>query len=111
LERRKTSECFLCASVIGNRADRRRRFVEVEKWRKEFEVDKLVEEFEYTEKDKVFEYYPQYYHKTDKVRYVWKLSRIRQLVVPECADLRNPSKQHNSPKTLKAENCEEIRLT
>jgi hypothetical protein len=74
LERRKTSECFLCASVIGNRADRRRRFVEVEKWRKEFEVDKLVEEFEYTEKDKVFEYYPQYYHKTDKVRYVWKLA-------------------------------------
>ncbi|KAI5820861.1 CRAL-TRIO domain-containing protein [Pyronema omphalodes] len=51
------------ADLVGKAKDK---FVEVEKWRKEFEVDKLVAEFEYTEKDKVFEYYPQYYHKTDK---------------------------------------------
>jgi hypothetical protein len=31
-------------------------------------VDYLVGNFEYTEKPQVFEYYPQYYHKTDKVR-------------------------------------------
>lgn len=43
------------------------RFVECEKWRKEFGTDDLVRNFEYTEKPQVFEYYPQYYHKTDKV--------------------------------------------
>lgn len=44
-----------------------RRFIECEKWRKEFGTDDLVRNFEYTEKPQVFEYYPQYYHKTDKV--------------------------------------------
>lgn len=43
------------------------RFVESEKWRKEFKLDELVRNFDYTEKEKVFQYYPQYYHKTDKV--------------------------------------------
>jgi hypothetical protein len=28
----------------------------------------LVQTFEYKEKTEVFKYYPQYYHKTDKVR-------------------------------------------
>lgn len=46
------------------------RFIECEKWRKEFGVDYLVRNFSYDEKPKVFEYYPQYYHKTDKVRYI-----------------------------------------
>lgn len=44
-----------------------RRFVDTEKWRKDFGLDDLVRNFDYTEKEKVFEYYPQYYHKTDKV--------------------------------------------
>jgi len=46
------------------------RFVDCEKWRKEFGggVDKLVPTFDYKEKSQVFKYYPQYYHKTDKVR-------------------------------------------
>jgi len=46
------------------------RFVDCEKWRKEFGggVDKLVPTFDYKEKPQVFKYYPQYYHKTDKVR-------------------------------------------
>lgn len=45
------------------------RFVDCEKWRKEFGggVDELVPTFEYKEKADVFHYYPQYYHKTDKV--------------------------------------------
>lgn len=43
------------------------RFVDCEKWRKDFGVDELVRTFDYKEKPKVFEYYPQYYHKTDKV--------------------------------------------
>lgn len=43
------------------------RFINCEKWRKDFKVDDLVRNFEYKEKPKVFEYYPQYYHKTDKV--------------------------------------------
>lgn len=43
------------------------RFIDCEKWRKEFGVDDLVRNFDYKEKPKVFEYYPQYYHKTDKV--------------------------------------------
>lgn len=43
------------------------RFVDCEKWRREFGVDNLVRNFDYKEKPKVFEYYPQYYHKTDKV--------------------------------------------
>jgi hypothetical protein len=32
-------------------------------------VEELVRTFEYKERPQVFEYYPQYYHKTDKVRY------------------------------------------
>lgn len=44
------------------------RFVDCEKWRKEFGTDDLARNFNYVEKPKVFEYYPQYYHKTDKVR-------------------------------------------
>ena len=47
------------------------RFIDCEKWRKDFGVDNLVQNFEYKEKPKVFEYYPQYYHKTDKVSLVW----------------------------------------
>lgn len=43
------------------------RFVDCEKWRKEFKLDDLVQDFDYNEKQAVFEYYPQYYHKTDKV--------------------------------------------
>lgn len=43
------------------------RFMNCEKWRKDFKVDDLVRTFEYHEKHKVFEYYPQYYHRTDKV--------------------------------------------
>lgn len=31
-------------------------------------MDELVRTFDYKEKPRVFEYYPQYYHKTDKVR-------------------------------------------
>jgi hypothetical protein len=44
------------------------RFIDCEKWRKEFGTDELPRTFEYKEKPKVSEYYPQYYHKTDKVR-------------------------------------------
>jgi hypothetical protein len=45
------------------------RFLDCEKWRKEFGggVDELLQTFDYKEKPQVFEYYPQYYHKTDKV--------------------------------------------
>ena len=43
------------------------RFVNCEKWRKEFKVDELVRTFDYKEKPRIFEYYPQYYHKIDKV--------------------------------------------
>lgn len=49
------------------------RFVDCEKWRKEFGTDDLVREFNYVEKPKVFEYYPQYYHKTDKVCFSFPL--------------------------------------
>lgn len=44
------------------------RFVDCEKWRKEFGTDDLVRTFDYKEKPEVFKFYPQYYHKTDKVR-------------------------------------------
>lgn len=44
------------------------RFVNCEKWRKEFGggVDQLVKTFDYKEKAQLMAYYPQYYHKTDK---------------------------------------------
>lgn len=44
------------------------RFVESEKWRKEFGggLDHLVPNFNYEEKPLVSAYYPQYYHKTDR---------------------------------------------
>lgn len=44
------------------------RFIECEKWRKEFGTDEICRTFEYHEKAEVFKFYPQYYHKTDKVR-------------------------------------------
>lgn len=44
------------------------RFIDCEKWRKEFAggVDNLVRTFDYKEKPEIMQYYPQYYHKTDK---------------------------------------------
>jgi hypothetical protein len=48
------------------------RFIDCEKWRKEFGpngLDDLVQNFKYDERPEVFKYYPQYYHKTDKVSY------------------------------------------
>ena len=48
-----------------------RRFIDSEKWRATYAgvgVEELVRTFDYKEKAQVFEYYPQYYHKTDKVR-------------------------------------------
>lgn len=56
--------------VLEYKADRIR-FLDSEKWREEFAgcgVEELVRTFEYKERAQVFEYYPQYYHKTDKVR-------------------------------------------
>lgn len=44
------------------------RFVECEKWRVETKLDETVPDWEYPEKEEVSKYYPQYYHKTDKVR-------------------------------------------
>lgn len=52
---------------FGRSLIRSDRFIDCEKWRKEFGTDDLPNTFEYTEKPRVFEYYPQYYHKTDKV--------------------------------------------
>lgn len=45
--------------------------MDTEKWRSEYAgvgVEELVRTFDYQERPQVFEYYPQYYHKTDKVR-------------------------------------------
>ena len=44
----------------------RNRFIDCEKWRRDFGTDELVHTFNYTEKAQVFEYYPQYYHKIHK---------------------------------------------
>ena len=44
------------------------RFVDCEAWRKDTNLDDLVPSWQYTEKEQIFKYYPQYYHKTDKVR-------------------------------------------
>lgn len=43
-------------------------FTDSEKWRKEFNVDELYRTFDYKEKEEVDKVYPQFYHKTDKVR-------------------------------------------
>lgn len=57
---------------MGQQCDRQvvdsPRFVDCEKWRKDFNVDHLVRNFEYKEKPEVSKFYPQFYHKTDKVR-------------------------------------------
>lgn len=44
------------------------RFVDCEKWRADTKLDETVPTWDYPEKEQLFEYYPQYYHKTDKVR-------------------------------------------
>ena len=49
----------------------RGRFVDSEKWRASYAdvgVEELVRTFDYKERPEIFKYYPQYYHKTDKVR-------------------------------------------
>lgn len=61
------SKCTLLRSSLILSGTEVTRFIDCEKWRKEFGVDELVRNFNYEEKPKVFEYYPQYYHKTDKV--------------------------------------------
>lgn len=55
------------------------RFIDSEKWRETYAgvgVEELVRTFNYTERPQVFEYYPQYYHKTDKVRVLSRLQRL-----------------------------------
>ena len=50
------------------------RFVDSEKWRKEYAgvgIEELVRTFEYKERAEIFKYYPQYYHKTDKVSLIF----------------------------------------
>lgn len=44
-------------------------FVDCENWRKETNLDEILPNWDYPEKEKMFQYYPQYYHKTDKVRF------------------------------------------
>lgn len=44
------------------------RFIDAENWRKQIDLDNLVRNWDYPEKAEIFKYYPQYYHKTDKVR-------------------------------------------
>jgi len=43
-------------------------FVDCEKWRVEFGVEQVKRTFHFDEREKVNQYYPQYYHKTDKVK-------------------------------------------
>ena len=50
--------------------------MDTEKWREETKLDELVPTWEFPEKAEMFKYYPQYYHKTDKVRYSFPLSRL-----------------------------------
>jgi hypothetical protein len=60
------------------------RFIDCEKWRAEYAgvgVEELVRTFDYKEKAEVFKYYPQYYHKTDKV----KLAFPTALSLPRCS--------------------------
>lgn len=45
-----------------------RRFVDTEKWRVDTKLDETVPIWDYPEKEELFKFYPQYYHKTDKVR-------------------------------------------
>jgi hypothetical protein len=46
------------------------RFEDCEAWRKEINLDAIVPSWDYKEKADLLKYYPQYYHKTDKVRLV-----------------------------------------
>jgi hypothetical protein len=43
-------------------------FIDTENWRKETNLDEILPNWDYPEKEAMFKYYPQYYHKTDKVR-------------------------------------------
>jgi hypothetical protein len=63
-------------------ADSSCRFIDCEKWRAEYAgvgVEELVRTFDYKERPQVFEYYPQYYHKTDKVRFLPTASAARAI--------------------------------
>ncbi|KAL2135184.1 hypothetical protein VTI74DRAFT_9501 [Chaetomium olivicolor] len=52
-------------------------FIDCEKWREETKLDETVPTWEYPEKEAMFKYYPQYYHKTDKVRFAFPHSLTR----------------------------------
>lgn len=63
--------CLCVGTGNWSTANKVGRFVDCEKWRAEYAgvgVDELVRTFDYKERPEVFKYYPQYYHKTDKVR-------------------------------------------
>lgn len=56
------------------------RFVEFETWRKTTNLDDTIAGWDYPEKADIFKYYPQYYHKTDKVRiekHLWSIGKVR----------------------------------
>ena len=57
------------------------RFVDCEKWREEIKLDDTVPTWEYPEKEDMFKYYPQYYHKTDKVRPRPSFSAVKPTVM------------------------------
>lgn len=42
--------------------------MDCEKWRKEINLDEVIPTWDFKERQKMFQYYPQYYHKTDKVK-------------------------------------------
>lgn len=64
-------------------------FEAAEKWRAEFKVDELYADFEYPEKEEVDQVYPQYYHRTDKVRQNGPAAekRLRQAIVSQSKGL------------------------
>ncbi|KAB8343108.1 hypothetical protein FH972_022701 [Carpinus fangiana] len=63
-----TSSLVYFRSAAARPDTKRYRFVDCEKWRKEFQggVDELTRNFDYKERRQVGEYYSQYYHKIDK---------------------------------------------
>jgi hypothetical protein len=49
-------------------------------------VEELVRTFDYKERPEIFKYYPQYYHKTDKVRFTACFSSLHTvwILAGEC---------------------------
>jgi hypothetical protein len=79
------------------------RFIDCEKWRKETNLDEELPNWDYPEKSEIFKYYPQYYHKTDKVRFTSSLKSSNRTLTLGFYHLGRAPRLHRAARRYRPE--------